>query len=117
MPVDPASTNESDGETCPPETHFGKVEAESPNQVGHLPMTPPQVANPKDREGRDRQMTTLTEPEMTAIHQLLQADRGLHSATGASEMLVTYPSRFTLHVAPRGALLPKEFENDDDESY
>ena len=77
-------------------------------------MTPSSAAVPHDREVREWHTTTLTEAELAAIHQLLKANRGLHAASGISEMLVTYPSQFRVHEAPRGTLSPVEFENDVD---
>jgi hypothetical protein len=62
------------------------------------PMTPPPA-----------HMTALTEPELAAIHQLLQADGGLLAATGTSEMLVTYPSQWREHEAPQDNLTPEDF--------
>lgn len=78
-------------------------------------MTPSPAIVPQDREARAWHTTTLTEAKLAAIHQLLQADPGLHAAAGASEMLVTYPSQCRAHEARKGALTPLEFENDGDE--
>jgi hypothetical protein len=44
-------------------------------------------------ENRESSITSLTDSELGAIHQLLQAAAGLLAATGASELVVTYPTR------------------------
>lgn len=92
----------------------------APLKVGHIDrpnrnIASPPTAGPQDQRGCDLHSTTLTESELAAIHHLLQADSGLFAATGASEMLVTYPSQSQLHEALKDNVTPEEFENDGDE--